>query len=439
MLALILVLLSQDGSAFRVRDIGRAGHTRSASFSGSGAAVEAAGADAVGMPATCSCGPVYSTRRDPFVMTRASSAYCYKGVGFDSPANGDLVLCNANQPRTMPCDNSGIDGIFLETTATNTLKFSNAFGASPTWTVTPNVTVTNNTATAPNGLVEAERVQIGAVDAVTSTLLYQTSGCTDSVTNTLSVYVKGNGTSGTLDLSIFGVLGPQCADCTYNATTWTRCKVSGAVGTGNQASIGNDNGILDGCNRVPKPAHDILVWGGQCETGAIATSLIRTVNTVLTRLAEVSSTTPYFQMRTGFFPSNGYSLSSTVVPVNNVNTNGFMALSQDSNYRTEQYFNTATEMQCSYVENGSLSYARSDGGTLALGVASSSSCSYTGINGTRLLTANAAVPGTVDAGGTLPWGASRLYLGAKQESSGTQFVGCIKKICADSDPTRCTR
>ena len=113
-----------------------------------------------------------------------------------------------------------------------------------------------------------------------------------------SVYVKGyNGTSGVIDVAMdLSATGNACG-CAYNGTTWTRCAMT--VAHTGSFTIGND-GSTTACGSGTRSAVDVLVWGGQRETGAYATSYIPTTSAAATRNAETGVS---LTLSTGTWPT----------------------------------------------------------------------------------------------------------------------------------------
>jgi hypothetical protein len=236
-----------------------------------------------GMTAPCACAAVTGAKGEVVTWTRGSTATCTKSASESSIANGDLVTCAANLPRVMSL--GGPLGVLVESSRTNSALQSEAFD-NAVWGVfnvgTVNPTVTANAATAPNGAVTAERVQVTATTAVQSSFVFQT--VSTAGVSAHSVYLQGNGGSGTTDVCT-QTGSYACTSCSFVSTSWTRCVVisSGAV---TQIQIGNMSSLNGG---IARSAVDFFVFGDQLELGPYATSYNPTTTVAVTRAADVAS------------------------------------------------------------------------------------------------------------------------------------------------------
>lgn len=238
----------------------------------------------VGMGTACAGTVPTGTRGEALSgFARSSPASCLKTIGLAPQviANGDLITLSANQPRVAP----GPDGtpwlkLLIEgSPRTNVLQFIKDFN-NAAWNLAFSGVaapiVTANQAIAPNGQMEAERVQIPAttVSGGQYSFVYQSTSTVNPGSGFF--YLRGNGTAATQDVALFGNGGWHAASCSYVSTGWTPCTNEnvGVVGAGVSAiGVGNFSGIAisGGADRT---AQDFFVWGGQLEQGQAVSSFI---------------------------------------------------------------------------------------------------------------------------------------------------------------------
>ena len=278
MSALVLMMLAQMGQPMQ--------RWMPNQDNGSPAFFEFAPASGAGMGTACACTTPTGAKGETMTFTRTGDATCSKqGLATTGIANGDLVVCTANQPRVE--SSGGVLGLRVEGARTNSAlrsqQIDNAAWVDDVAGVAA-PTITADFAVAPDGTTTAERVQLPALGAFQYSLRRQAIAA--GSTGNASVYVKGNGTSGSISLATDGSLA-TATDCAYVAATWTRC-VLGTIGTwvfvGAIASYGSTSGT--------KASQDVFLWGVQTEGSGVATyatSYIPTVASAVTRNAETAT------------------------------------------------------------------------------------------------------------------------------------------------------
>jgi hypothetical protein len=253
------------------------------------------------LPCAFDAGKLYSVLPDTgagdFTVSRNGTA-TYLG------ADGLLKTAQANEPRLEFNTDGSFRGVLVEPSATNLLQRSEQFGDSY-WNK-QQISVTSNNSTAPNGAMTADKLIPD-----TSSNQHRIFGFANfSGQGVLSVYAKADG----YNFLSFGVAGGasyssiifNLSNGTISGTSsgvtptiqnqgngWYRCSISGAsIGFGVSVSYWV---IVRDSNSTANYAGDgvsgVLVWGAQLEVGSVATSYIPTIDTTITRPADIITRT----------------------------------------------------------------------------------------------------------------------------------------------------
>ena len=375
---------------------------------------EFAPASGAGMGTACACTTPTGAKGETMTFTRTGDATCSKqGLATTGIANGDLVVCTANQPRVE--SSGGVLGLRVEGARTNSTlrsqELDNAAWVNNVSSAPFNTTVTANAATAPDGTATADRLDVIATTGTDFSSRAQVAGCPITAQG-ISVYVRGVSGSGTIDLCN----NSTCTSCAYVDTSWSRCVGTAAVVGLGQYALGNFT-VATG---VSRPTQSVYVWGMDCEAGAYATSYIPTVAAAATRNAEL----PNFPALAGIYTAGSSAL--TFNPLGR-NTNVLLAtaagdglliytnISVDRN----RVFDGINEVSNVYV--------------MAAGVSTRLASSWTGATLTAInTTAGTSTAGAFDGNiGT----ATSLYVGHNAGSN--VAFGLISQVCVDPDPSRC--
>lgn len=250
---------------------------------------EFAPTNGAGMGAACACTTPTGAKGEVMTYTRASNGTCTKtatgGLATTGIANGDLVVCSTNQPR-VEYDGAGVLGLRVEAARTNSTLRSEeldnvAWSSNNSGIALP--TVTANAATAPDGTVTADRLQIpGSTTAGHYSQLYQLSACPGGAAAQIaSVYLRGVSGSGSVCLKI----GTNVATCNYVSGSWSRCTPSINAAASTTLALSVD---VTACG-ANAAGVDAYVWGAQCEnSGTYATSYIPTTSATVTRAVDIA-------------------------------------------------------------------------------------------------------------------------------------------------------
>lgn len=281
---------------FRVeRGYGRAG-VKAYAF------LEFAPDNGAGMGTACACTTPTGAKGEAMTFARTSSATCTKtatgGLATTGIADGDLVTCSSGQPR-VEYDSEGYLGLLVESSRQNIIPRSEEFD-NAAWVSTNNATTaaaaSADHAASPDGNSTADRLTTGVCSSVgLYSFLYNQTTTSTAGLHVGSVYVKGTSGSGAVSLCVTDLSSStgDCVTAPYVSTEWRRYSVahnSGVAGTAVRLEVG----CLNLANRTGSGstgAADVLVWGGQLEAGAYATSYIPTTAAAATRQAESASLT----------------------------------------------------------------------------------------------------------------------------------------------------
>jgi len=223
-------------------------------------------------------------------------------------SSGVIQSVAANTPRfnynpiTLTCN-----GLLVEETRTNQIKYSGNFSQSSVWTVS-RATIGATTITSPDNTSSGRKL-IEDTTASNSHRVFQ-GYTTSAVATTYSVFAKaaertwayltiadsgGVGRTAYFDLAN-GVLGSVGTNLTATITAfpngWYRCTITVS------AALAGTNNFLVGLAPANSSAgytgdgtSGIYIWGAQLEVGTFATSYIPTTTTALTRNADIATIT----------------------------------------------------------------------------------------------------------------------------------------------------
>jgi hypothetical protein len=350
-----------------------------------------------------------------------------KGGEVSSIADGDLVMCTSGQPRVMPGgDGTGGLGLSIWGSRTNRVLRSQELD-NVVWiyagTGVAAPTLTANYAAAPDGTLTAERLQIAATGTNQESIVYQavSSGAVAVVT---SFYVKGVSGSGTTDLCGYGA-AYTCVPCSFVSTSWTRCEVSYTSTGLDFLFIGNDTKFNGGTSRS---AVDVLIWGGQSETGVGVSPYIATVASTAARAAESAS---FPVTLTG---TSNRCLAATHVSGTNIATVAAAIDARvDDNSRFVTFLSSGTTF-ASWINSGTTVFDSS----AAAAVASSSNRLLSKYDGTTLTVCmNASCATSTPATMTLFTGvAVPTWIGCTSDGTATANA-VVKNAAIDTTATGC--
>lgn len=209
-----------------------------------------------------------------------NDANCFQDSAGTTPATKDSVVGKLLDSVGTNHATQGTTGFkpFLRKGAKNLLRYSEQFDHT-TWIKTAVgagvlPVVTANTATAPDGSLTADRVQLDAGGATSSEISRLDQGVTFSVAgsaHTISIYMKSN-TSGSFTIQIDPAVAGFSADVFTVTPEWQRFTLSGTPASGTYTIRIGLRGNITG------QTADILIWGAQLELGSTASTYVATTS-----------------------------------------------------------------------------------------------------------------------------------------------------------------
>lgn len=372
-------------------------------------------ANGVGMGAECAGTPITGDEGETITFTRSTTSVCTR-------SDGGLVALSANQPNVQ--FDTGVLGFLPETSAQNLVLHASDL-TQAAWVAT-NMT-TAKTATGPF-LVANSATTLTATAA--NATIFQTLSAA-SAARVTSTYVKRRTGVGPISITRNG-------GSSYTAITTAVGAEWGRVTQVNFAGLTSSvlNPVVGFKIDTSGDAIDVYVF--QDEAGPIATSIIDTGGTPVTRSPDVATfvnplsgnTSTQWVMQATGTPSNGGSWGSLslvrhIVGHIDVTANRIQFFGSGSTGRVSILVNDGTLSKTFQTTNGigSGSHAATmvnDGGTLTI--------AFDGVN---------AVGGITGAGtGIVTTQLPTLSLGGA--AGGSQFNGVITKLCIDDRvPARC--
>ena len=195
-------------------------------------------------------------------------------------------------------------GLLMEESRTNTLLQSEAFDSASWAGAGKNLTVTPDTIVAPSGILNADKLTVGAT--TTTYLVVQTTpNFVSGTTYTVSCFFKADQVtrvalyattaatfpanaifdltaSGSVVQNTFGV-----ASIIPYANGWYRCQITGTAGANVPTSIRISPVTGTSLNYVGNSIDSFYAWGAQLELGSFPTSYIPTTTGTLARSGDV--------------------------------------------------------------------------------------------------------------------------------------------------------
>ena len=353
-------------------------------------------------------------------FTRASSG-TYVG------SQGLILTATANEPRFDHNPTTGESlGLLVEEQRTNLLRWSED---SSQWLAPLNATLTQNAATAPDGMATADQM----LETTASGL--HTQDVTDFVfvqgtTYTYSVFVKSIGGRNfeigfptpifsnrfaRFNLSTGIVQGTDAgvtASITAFPNGWYRCSATSVCSTGGGARPSNFiNNASFARNYVGEADKGILVWGTQLEAAASPTSYIFTTTSAVTRSADVASITTLGANVRSLF-SQFRSPASGTRPL--------LSLDDNSANNRIELFTSGTDPKL-LITSGGVAQADIDAGSVTANVTTKLAARFATDDFAASVSGGASI---TDASGTLPV-TDRIRIGRDQ--AGNYLNGTIAR------------
>lgn len=386
-------------------------------------------ASGLGMGTACSgTNPTTADGGTLTFLARASGRTCMKTGEYVGIGNGDLVKLAANQYAVQPGgDGSGPlglsvwqEGYNLSTGSENLDSDWTAFGSGA-----PAPSVTANAAVAPDGTNTAERVQLAACGGSARSFVYNTCALLDggsSITRSVSCFVKGRLDGGTTEMLWGGGPGGWfVGPCTYNTSTWTRCRMGGANPLG--ASLVAFGNFLD----YPGSTfdQDIYVWGCQCEDGNLVSPYIPTASGATGKRGGE-------QVTASVTMGAAVSLAATAVSPRSFSDDvRAVSVATSASNETTLGILGAKEI-CDFNISGAHTSLIGRDSFVDPAPESATACTY-GASSSRACTGTACIP--TSGALSLATGAATIYIGGWQDGGAAN--GTVKSVCFDSTATGC--
>jgi hypothetical protein len=409
---------------------------------------EFAPASGVGMGEACACVAPTGAKGEALTFTRNSTAYCTKtpsdglttfgGLSTEGIANGDLVLCSANQPR-VEYDSAGTKGLLVEGARTNYVLRSQELD-NASWSLQSAgcgaTSRTANAGTAPDGTLTAEQIDVPACTAGAGrySAIYTTSAFAMSAASwSVSFYAKGVSGSGT----VYAALTPDGVTylsgtvvCSFVSDSWTRCTGTvTATLTNYYLVIGSDH--RDPSQTTDNPAASVYIWGVQAELGAYATSYIPTTSGTAARQYD----SPTFTFSAPVSTAAGASWATTSTVGGFAGSGYSIELYQDASNRPSINYNSATQATCQYISTGG-NAAPVATVPNAINTATRIGCSWTPA---PLTTINAGGTSSSSSAASSSMSWASAFIGGSALFTSVRADGIVSKVCVDPSPTKCAQ
>lgn len=412
------------------------------------------GTDA-GLTELCACQNVSTVQGHPVTWLRSGiGAYCLKnGYTPSGITNTDAVLCDGGLPRVV-LNPYGNKGVWEERASTNSLYRTQDF-SHPNWSGYAAggggaVTVTADQATAPDGTLTADRVQVSGCSAVNSySLLGQLLSISPNVYSA-GLFIKGVSGSGQISLMIVdgNVQRGKAIQCPYNPTTWYWCGAGNnplyfAMGSSNvQFFFGCDNQVSSTIiGATDTGAADFYAWQADLQDGFSLTSPILNVATNNTRQADDNYvelpnsqvSTTYSMSGTAYVPSYSGGAYYPTQP----RWGGSWSVSPDGGYLPDGGGFIEAYPYVSSIRQASSNYSTLDYYALYSGL----NRLYSRYNGSTLLSCANGFCSTVSQAMTaFPTGDTSFFHlgeGVTRGATGQQADGIITNVCFSENASFC--